>query len=71
MEMPQGGRKMDKNNKKPDGKRPKGGIWLPFVTGYDVNDYNNGYAGMGYSIDLVEVYYYTPSDVVKVPVVSS
>ena len=43
----------------------KGGRWLPFVTGYDVNDYNNGYAGMGYSIDLVEVYYYTPSDVVK------
>ena len=43
----------------------KGGRWLPFVTGYDVNDYNNGYAGMGYSIDLVEVYYYTPSDVVN------
>ena len=43
----------------------KGGRWLPFVTGYDVNDSNNGYAGMGYAIDLVEVYYYTPSDVVN------
>ncbi|MEE0871882.1 MAG: CHAP domain-containing protein, partial [Ruminococcus sp.] len=43
----------------------KGGRWLPFVTGYDVNDSNNGYAGMGYAIDLIEVYYYTPSDVVN------
>ena len=43
----------------------KGGRWLPFVTGYDVNDYNNGYAGMGYAIDLVDVYYFTPADVVK------
>ena len=43
----------------------KGGRWLPFVTGYDVNDAKNGYAGMDYSIDLVEVYYFTPADVVK------
>ena len=25
----------------------------------------SGYAGMGYAIDLIEVYYYTPSDVVN------
>ncbi len=36
--------------------------WLPYVTGYDINNSTNGYAGDGKSaIDLVEVYYYTPS----------
>ena len=32
-----------------------GGSWLPYVTGYDLNDYDNGYAGNGNPIDLVEV----------------
>ena len=41
----------------------KGGDWLPFVTGYDINDINNGYAGDGRVIDAVEVYYFTPSDI--------
>ena len=31
------------------------GSWLPYVTGYDLNDYDNGYAGNGNPIDLVEV----------------
>lgn len=42
----------------------KGKGWLPFVTGYDVNDYNNGFAGDGVNaIDCVECYYYTPNDI--------
>ena len=42
----------------------KGKDWLPFVTGYDVNDYNNGFAGDGVNaIDCVECYYYTPNDI--------
>ena len=42
-----------------------GGGWLPYVTGYDANDGNNGFAGDRKPIDAVEVYYYTPSDVAK------
>ena len=41
----------------------KGSDWLPFVTGYDINDINNGYAGDGRVIDAVEVYYFTPNDI--------
>ena len=40
----------------------KGGVWLPTVSGYNINDYNNGYAGNGQVIDAVRVYYNTPSD---------
>lgn len=40
----------------------KGGSWLPAVTGYNINDYNNGYAGNGKIIDAVRVYYNTPAD---------
>ena len=40
----------------------KGGGWLPAVTGYNINDYNNGYAGNGKIIDAVRVYYNTPAD---------
>lgn len=32
-----------------------GGGWLPWVTGYNWNDYNNGYAGNGKPIDCVQV----------------
>ena len=32
-----------------------GGSWLPYVTGYDLEDYDNGYAGNGKPIDCVEV----------------
>lgn len=41
----------------------KGGDWLPCVTGYNINDYHNGYAGTGKPIDAIEVYYYTPSNI--------
>lgn len=40
----------------------KGGGWLPYVTGYNWNDHNNGYAGNGQPIDAIEVYYNTPAD---------
>lgn len=39
----------------------KGGGWLPYVTGYNTSDGNNGYAGNGREIDAIEVYYNTPS----------
>ena len=41
----------------------KGGNWLPYVTGYDVNNFENGYAGDDRVIDAVEIYYYTPNDI--------
>ena len=41
----------------------KDGNWLPYVTGYNINDSNNGYAGNGKVIDAVEVYYETPDDI--------
>lgn len=42
-----------------------GDRWLPYVTGYDQDDYNNGYAGNGAPISAIEVYYETPADVAK------
>jgi len=41
----------------------KGGNWLSYVNGYDINEGVNGYAGNGKVIDAIEVYYYTPDDV--------
>ena len=41
----------------------KDGDWLPYVTGYNVNDYKNGYAGDGKVIDAIEVYYFTPDGI--------
>ena len=41
----------------------KGGSWLPYVTGYNINEGNNGYAGDGKPIDAIEVYYYTPDEI--------
>ncbi len=38
-----------------------GGGWLPYVTGYNINDAVNGYAGAGAAIDAIEVYFYTPT----------
>ena len=38
-----------------------GGGWLPAVSGYDRNDYNNGYAGNGSLIDGFQMYYTTPA----------
>lgn len=42
-----------------------GGDWLPWVTGYNWGDFNNGYAGNGQAIDAIRVYYETPSDIVS------
>ncbi len=42
-----------------------GGGWLPYVTGYNEKDPVNGYAGNVKAIDAVEIYYSTPSDLVK------
>ena len=36
--------------------------WLPYVTGCNWKDHNNGYAGTGQPIDAIEVYYNTPAD---------
>lgn len=43
----------------------KGGGWLPYVSGCDIDDDENGYAGDKKPVDAVEVYYHTPSDIVK------
>lgn len=43
----------------------KGGSWLPYVTGYNISDGENGYAGDKKAIDAIEIYYYTPTDVIK------
>lgn len=37
------------------------GRWLPWVTGYDWKDYNNGYAGISKPIDAIQVQYYPKS----------
>lgn len=41
----------------------KGGQWLPYVTGYDINNSMNGWAGNNLAIDLIEVYYNTPGNI--------
>lgn len=42
----------------------KGGKWLGKVTGYDINDYYNGYAGDNKNaIDCIRVYYTTPDNI--------
>lgn len=33
----------------------KGRSWLSWVNGYDINDYNNGYAGNGQIIDAIQI----------------
>ncbi len=33
----------------------KGGSWLPWVTGYNINDSKNGYAGIGKPIDAIQI----------------
>lgn len=43
----------------------RGGEWLPYVTGCNIKDVINGYAGRGTVIDAVEIIYYTPNDIVK------
>lgn len=43
----------------------RGGGWLPYVTGYDIADDENGYAGDHRPIDAVEIYYTTPPSVIE------
>lgn len=38
-----------------------GGGWLAPVTGFNIKDANNGFAGIGKIIDKIEAYYFTPS----------
>lgn len=33
----------------------KGESWLPWVSGYDINDYNNGYAGNDKIVDAIQI----------------
>ena len=40
-----------------------GGNWLPWVTGCNWKDANNGYAGNGRPIDAIQIYYDTPADI--------
>ena len=40
-----------------------GGGWLGWVTGCNINDIINGYAGNGQVIDAIQIYYNTPSDI--------
>ncbi len=40
-----------------------GGDWLPYVTGYNINDHENGYAGDKKPIDAIKVYYSTPDNI--------
>lgn len=37
--------------------------WLPRVTGYDINNFENGWAGDNRVIDCVRIYYNTPNDI--------
>lgn len=41
------------------------GKWLPYVTGYNINDYNNGYAGNGKPFDAIKIYYSSPKEISK------
>lgn len=43
----------------------KGGSWLPYVTGCDIDNDENGYAGDKKPIDAVEIFYSTPSSVAQ------
>lgn len=42
-----------------------GGGWLPAVTGYNWNDFTNGFAGEHKVIDAIRVYYTTPQSVIN------
>lgn len=51
--------------KNTNGKIIREAEWLPYVTGYNLDDFYNGYAGDGRQIDAIEVYYYTPEDIIN------
>lgn len=39
--------------------------WLPKVSGYDIDDLENGYAGNGSKLDAIRVYYTTPQSIAE------
>jgi hypothetical protein len=39
-----------------------GGDWFGRVTGYDINDYQNGFAGVDAPIDLIKCYIKSPKE---------
>jgi len=39
------------------------GSWLDWITGYDIHDYQKGYAGNHQVIDAIQIYYETPQDI--------
>ena len=41
------------------------GRWLPWVTGYDVNNFKNGYAGNGVPIDGIQIVYTSENKTTK------
>ena len=41
----------------------KGGNWLSYITGYDINNIKDGWAGNNKIIDAIECYYYTPDNI--------
>ena len=41
----------------------KGGKWLGKVTGYNINDYINGWGGNNKPIDAIRIYYNTPNNI--------
>ena len=43
-----------------------GGGWLPYVTGCNWDDFENGYAGDGRVIDAIRIYYTTPQNIIEV-----
>ena len=45
--------------------RTVSGKQLSFVTGYNINDYYNGWAGNNEPIDIVEAIYYTPQEIIN------
>ena len=38
----------------------RGGKWLPYVTGYNITDHKNGYAGNNIPIDAIQIIYTSP-----------
>lgn len=43
----------------------KGSKWLPWVTGCNIKDDKNGYAGDGKAIDAIQINYKAPADITK------
>lgn len=42
-----------------------GGDWLPEVSGFNISDFENGYAGNGKEIDAIRIFYKTPKEILE------